>query len=417
MQKHFFYLFLIGTLLATSCKTKDGKDLLVSEDFQKALQEKLINAQNGDVIELPEGIFQLSKTLFLEGLNDITIKGQGKDKTFLSFKGQDEGSEGLYISNVKNITLIDFTIEDAKGDNIKIKGGDGVVIRNINARWTDGAKETNGAYAIYPVQCKDVLIENSEASYASDAGIYVGQSTNVVVRRCYAHHNVAGIEIENCINSDVYENKAINNTGGILVFDLPDLPQANGRNARIFKNEIRENNFKNFAAKGNIVASVPPGTGMLVLATDSVDIFDNDIIDHKSVGIAIASYQLTQRPIKDSAYGPYSSAISIRDNRISSDKIIVDMSTDLGKLLYATFRKPMDIIYDGLPDPAFKDENGLLPTGMKICIRNNGEKIKFGNLNAAKANSLTDFLKVSSTDLSPFDCELNGITGKNTPVQ
>ncbi|HUH74643.1 MAG TPA: parallel beta-helix domain-containing protein [Chitinophagales bacterium] len=417
MQKHFFYLLFIGFLLATSCNTKGGKDLLVSEDFQKALQEKLINAQDGDVIELPEGTFQLSKTLFLEGLNDITIKGQGKEMTFLSFKGQDEGSEGLYISNVKNITLSDFTIEDAKGDNIKIKGGDGVVIRNINARWTDGAKETNGAYAIYPVECKDVLIENSEASYASDAGIYVGQSTNVVVRWCYAHHNVAGIEIENCINADVYENKAINNTGGILVFDLPDLPQANGRNARIFKNEIKDNNHKNFAAKGNIVAAVPPGTGVIVLATDSVDIFDNDITNHKSVGIAIASYQLTQRPIKDSAYGPYCSAISIRENRISSDKIIVDMSTDLGKLIYATFRKPMDIIYDGLPDPEFKDENGILPEGMKICIRNNGESIKFGNLNASKANSFTDFLKFSSTDISPFDCELKGINGKNTPVQ
>lgn len=417
MQKHIFYLFLIGILFNTSCKSKAGKDLLVSEDFQKAVQEKFINAQNGDVIELPEGTFQLSKTLFLEGLNDITIKGQGKDKTFLSFKGQDEGSEGLYISNVKNITISDFTIEDSKGDNIKIKGADGVVIRNINARWTDGAKETNGAYAIYPVSSKDVLIENSEASYASDAGIYVGQSTNVVVRWSYAHHNVAGIEIENCINSDVYENKAINNTGGILVFDLPNLPQANGRNARIFKNEIKENNFKNFAAKGNIVASVPPGTGVLILATDSVDVFDNDITNHKSVGVTIASYQLTQRPINDTAYGPYSSAIYIRNNRISSNKIIVDMSTDLGKLLYATFRKPMDIIYDGLPDPKFADENGMLPEGMKICIRNNGESIKFGNLNAAKANSLTDFLKFSSNDMTPFDCEITGISGKNTPVK
>ncbi len=417
MRTHLFYLLLFGALISTSCKTKGGKDLLVSEDFQKAVQEKLINAQNGDVIELPEGTFQLSKTLFLEGLNDITIKGQGKDKTILSFMGQEEGSEGLYISNVKNVTISDFTIQDAKGDNIKIKGAEGVVIRNINARWTDGAKETNGAYAIYPVQCKDVLIEHSEASYASDAGIYVGQSTNVVVRWSYAHHNVAGIEIENCINSDVYENKAINNTGGILVFDLPDLPQANGRNARIFKNEVRDNNHKNFAAKGNIVASVPPGTGMLILATDSVDIFDNDIIDHKSVGIAIASYQLTQRPIKDTSYGPYTSAVSIRDNRISSNKIIVDMSTDLGKLVYATFRKPMDIIYDGLPDPKYKDEKGLLPENMRICIRNNGENIKFGNLNAAQANSFTDFLKYSNTDMSPFDCEFGGITGKNTPVQ
>lgn len=417
MKGNFILIIITTFLFSVACKSKGGKELLISDDFQKALQEKLINAENGDVIELPEGEFQLSKTIFIEGLNDITIKGQGREKTILSFKGQEEGSEGLYISNVKNIIISDFTIQDAKGDNIKIKGGEGVVVRNINSTWTEGAKESNGAYAIYPVECKDVLIENSEASYASDAGVYVGQSINVVVRRCYAHHNVAGIEIENCINSDVYENKSINNTGGILVFDLPDLPLANGRNARVFKNEIRDNNHKNFAPEGNIVATVPPGTGMIILATDSVDIFDNDIIDHKSIGIAIASYQFTQRPINDTAYGPYSSAVYVRNNRISTTKKIVDMSTDMGKMLFATYRKPMDIIYDGIPDPKYRDENGILPEGMQICIRNNGENIKFGNLNAYKANGLTDLLKYSSTDITPFDCEFKGITGKNTPVQ
>ena len=43
--------------------------------------------------------------------------------------------------------------------------------------------------------------------YCADAGVYVGQSTNVTIRHYYAHHNVAGIEIENCINSDVYKTK------------------------------------------------------------------------------------------------------------------------------------------------------------------------------------------------------------------
>jgi len=35
-------------------------------------------------------------------------------------------------------------------------------------------------------------------------------------------NNVAGIEIENCTDADVYENISTNNTGGVLVFDLPD---------------------------------------------------------------------------------------------------------------------------------------------------------------------------------------------------
>jgi len=417
MKTHFLLTIVACITVLSACKQQPGKDLLETEDFQKLLQEKFIQAKNGDIIELPEGNFLLSKTLVLEGLNDITIRGRGMDKTVLSFKGQEEGAEGIYISNVKNITLEGFSIQDAKGDNIKIKDAEGVVLRKINSTWTGGAKETNGAYALYPVESRDVLVEDCEVSYASDAGIYVGQSTNVVVRRCYAHHNVAGIEIENCINSDVYENKSISNTGGILVFDLPNLPQANGRNARIFNNEIRENNHKNFAAPGNIVAIVPPGSGVIVLATDSVDIFNNQIIDHKSIGVTVASYQITQKPIEDSAYGPYSSTIYIRDNTIKSSKLIVDMSTDLGKMLFATYRKPMDIVYDGFMDQSFLDENGAVREDKRICIRNNGDDIRFGNLHAAKAKGITDIIKIADTDITPFDCAHNGITGRKTPVK
>src|SRR5581483_10115819 len=97
---------------------------------------------------------------------------------------------------------------------------------------------------------------------ASDAGIYVGQSQKVVVRKCRAEQNVAGIEIENCTDADVYENMATNNAGGLLVFDLPGLQAKNGRRVRVHDNQVFANNHENFAPKGNIVATVAPGTGM-----------------------------------------------------------------------------------------------------------------------------------------------------------
>lgn len=179
------------------------------------------------------------------------------DKTILSFLDQATGSEGLKITKADGIVLEGFTVQDTKGDAIKIQNTNGVTLRDVNTTWTGGAKETNGAYGIYPVSCENVLIEKCEASYASDAGIYVGQSINVIVRNSYAHHNVAGIEIENCINSEVYDNLAENNTGGILVFDMPDLPLADGRNCRVYNNIVRNNNHRNFAPAGNIVGEVP----------------------------------------------------------------------------------------------------------------------------------------------------------------
>ncbi|MCH7864386.1 MAG: right-handed parallel beta-helix repeat-containing protein, partial [Proteobacteria bacterium] len=141
----------------------------------------------------------------------------------MSFLDQIEGAEGILIKNVKGLTLQGFTVSDTKGDAIKVQGCSNVVMRDLEATWTNGKLPTNGAYGLYPVSSTNVLIEKCEASFAMDAGIYVGQSVNVVVRDNFVHDNVAGLEIENTINGEVYRNIARHNTGGMLIFDMPDL--------------------------------------------------------------------------------------------------------------------------------------------------------------------------------------------------
>ena len=131
------------------------------------------------------------------------------------------------------------------------------------------------------MQTTNVLIEDSVAIGASDAGIYVGQSKNVVVRRNRAEYNVAGIEIENSIGADVYENIATNNTGGILVFNMPDLPQPGHSHPRLRQQDRSPTTPSNFAAKGTVVASVPAGSGVVINSNDKVEIFDNDIADNQ----------------------------------------------------------------------------------------------------------------------------------------
>jgi parallel beta-helix repeat protein len=410
--KFLVVLLILASLV--SCKQKAGKDLLKSDNFQKSLQEKFINAQAGDVIELPEGKFLLSSALSVEGIDNLTIKGAGKDKTILSFKGQVQGAEGLNISNCNNIVLEDFGVEDAKGDNIKLKNCDGLTLRNLNSTWTTGADTSNGNYGYYPVECRNVLLENCEVSYCADAGVYVGQSTNVVVRNCYAHHNVAGIEIENCINSNIYDNLSENNSGGILVFDLPKLFQGNGRNAKVYNNKCIGNNFKNFGKPGSIVALIPPGSGMIVMATDSVDIFNNEFINNKTVGVSVVSYIMTGKVIQDSTYGPYCHTIYIHDNKFERKGVlnnIPDMSTDLGKLFTATFKGSVDICYDNINDPKIRDANGDIPADKRLCIGTNTGMKKFGNLNAWKAKKPTDIPGLMSTDISKYMCSYTRIRG------
>ena len=68
---------------------------------------------------------------------------------------------------------------------------------------------------------------------------------------------MAGIEIENSVNADVYDNTATHNTAGIATFSLPGLEVKGEKGVRVFNNMLIENNTDNFAAKGN---SNAPGT-------------------------------------------------------------------------------------------------------------------------------------------------------------
>jgi len=391
-------------------KMASASGFTFSEAFQDKLLEQCITAEDGSVVEIPEGRFLLSKPLSVDGKKHITIRGKGVGKSFLSFLHQSEGGEGFLVTNSTGVTMEEFTIQDAKGNNIKLLNCDSVVIRNMNSTWTSGVDSTNGDYAYYPVQCSNLLMEHCEASYSSDAGIYVGQTVNVIVRNCLAHHNVAGIEIENCINSDVYGNKAENNTGGILVFDTPGLPLHNGRNARVYDNDCLENNERNFGKVSSLVSSVPPGTGIIVMGTDSADFHHNRIKFNKTVGISVVSFDLTGKPYNDSLYGKYCTAIFIHDNTFDSKTLSVpDLTTDMGKLVALGLKGYKDIVVDGSADPAY-GKGGIVPEDKRICIRNNGE-VSFANLNLWAVKGEKDITDHVDHDLRKFDCAYTGIKG------
>ena len=289
-------------------------------DAPKKAQAAMINAKRGDVIELGTGRFDFRATLSLD-VSGVTIRGQGPDQTILSFKdqGQGTGGEGLLVTSKENVTIEDLAVEDARGDAIKAQGTKKIVFRNVRAEWTGGPKETNGGYGFYPVICTDVVIEDCTAIGASDAGIYVGQSENIIVRRSTVKQNVAGIEIENSTHADVSDNLATDNSGGILVFTMPDLPKKDGRVCRVFQNRVVANNHENFAPKGNTVASVPPGTGIMIMANDQVEVFENTIEQNQTAGLSIVSYLLMDKPMADQKYDPFCEAIHIHNNHFASN--------------------------------------------------------------------------------------------------
>tara|TARA_B100000965_G_scaffold98839_1_gene80864 strand:- start:907 stop:2124 length:1218 start_codon:yes stop_codon:yes gene_type:complete len=353
-------------------------------DFYAKIQKKIIFASIGDTIYLPEGKIDIDRSLLASGLKNVTFYGHGIDKTILNFENQIEGAEGIKIINSDNIILQNFTIENSKGDLIKVEDTDGIKFINIKAQWTGGPKSSNGSYALYPVKSQNVYIDSCIAIGASDAGIYVGQSKNIIVKNSEAYYNVAGIEIENSTSADVFNNYTHNNTGGILIFDLPDLLIKKGRKIRVFNNIVINNNISNFAPPGNIVGKVPAGTGVMVLAASEVEIFNNEISNNKTANTSIVSYFIIEEPITDSLYYPYPTSIYLHDNKYKRDKQFPSLSFDqpIGFLLaYNFWRDVPDIIYDGIIDSS-KIKEGILLDEYKICIENN-INAKFVNLDAA----------------------------------
>ena len=393
-------LILTTAFSIVGCSAKDTKPTIAADaNYQEVLQTQLLDAKPGDVIEIPEGVFSFDRSLSLT-VDGVTIRGAGMDKSVLTFKGQIAGAEGLLVT-ANDFTIENLAIEDTKGDALKINEGKNIIIRGVRTEWTGGHKTSNGAYGIYPVQTTNVLMEDCVAIGASDAGLYIGQSNNVVVRRNRAEFNVAGIEIENTVGADVYDNIATNNTGGILVFNMPNLPQE-GVKTRVYNNKVYENNTKNFGHKGTPVAGIPAGSGIVVNSNDEVEIFNNEISDHRTANVIISSVYSTNYSEDENTvenYDPYPEGIYIYDNTFSGGGDSPD-GMDLKALKTMMFgltgRFP-DVLWDGYYNDKLTVADGM-PSAHRICI-NNGD---IGILNADGPGGY----KNPNTEMSGHKCDL-----------
>mgnify|MGYP003322981782 FL=1 len=377
-----------------------AKQILLSpnSNSQEEIQEALIDLQPGDVLTLKSGEYFFEDGLSLD-VDNVIIEGSGIDKTILNFESQLTGAQGLIVTS-DGVVLRDFAVIDARGDAIKVIGADGIDMIRLKTEWTGGPKESNGAYGFYPVESNDVLIDGCVAIGASDAGIYVGQSKNIIVKNSIAQYNVAGIEIENSYYADVFDNLASHNTGGILIFDLPDLPQQGGHHVRVFRNKAINNDTDNFAPEGNIVGEVPRGTGIIIQANSDVEVFDNDIYGNGTVNLSIVTYGYET---EDENYNPHPKSIQVHGNRFGDGGFDPDVETgELAAILFALSEGNMpDIFWDGIL-PTSQVIFGQ-PDNEKLVMSNNGDAT-FLTLNPIKY--LLPFFDPVERDITKYDGEI-----------
>jgi len=395
-------LTLLGLLLVAGACSRAPEETAEAppppapiQSYEETLRLALETATPGTVIEIPSGVHEFSRSLVLN-TSGVTIKGAGIDLTVLSFKNQVAGAEGLLV-NASDFTIEDLAFEDTVGDALKVNGGKNITIRRVRTEWTNGPDTGNGAYGIYPVQTENTLIEDAVAIGASDAGIYVGQSRNVIVRNSRAEYNVAGIEIENTVGADVYGNLATNNTGGVLIFNMPDLP-VTGHSTRVYDNDITGNNTANFGAPGSAVASVPAGSGVVINSNDRVEVFGNRIGDNKTANVLISSLfsaEYTQTKASAPDFDPYPEAISIHGNTFAPGGNAPDRPAldGLRQALGGPEGRLPDVVWDGVVNPDKPAD------ASPLCIDNPGAT--FVNVDAAHEYASP------STDLAPHTCKLD----------
>jgi parallel beta-helix repeat protein len=355
------------------------------------LQEILANKTGDIIVVMPEGTFNMNVELKLDmsldefaGIDSLTIMGHGIDKTILSYSNSSEGvTDSVAISKATDLELAHFSVIDSNKNAIIVDESNGVYMHHLGTIWPGTPEAGNGAYGLYPVESQNVIVEDSFAFGSADAGIYVGQTDDIVVRRNFAVQNVAGIEIENSKRADVYDNYAFMNTGGILIFDLPIGNGRYGLGTRVFRNVSVSNNQENFAA-GGVVHMVPPGTGVLLLASDTVEVFDNDISGNDTFAVVGVSYFLVDSDITQYTGNPvtmtpgrYSGIIAdgwrptLRSINVHSNRITNTGGNPRGDLLEAP-------LTDGAPGilEAFMGLRGYLPAvltdGMGQNLANNG---------------------------------------------
>src|SRR6185369_2783178 len=235
-------------------------------------------ARPGDTVEVEPGTYHQS---VLVDVDRITLRGLVKDGERAVLDGEGALTDAV-IASGHAFTIEGLTLRNYTSNGITVQGATGVVFRDL-------VVENTGLYGVYPVECRDVLVERVRVTGARDAAIYVGQSRDIVVRESEVHDNVTGIEIENSVNALVENNYAHGNTGGILVFLLPNNPSKAGRDTRVVGNRVIANNHPNFGDPNAIVSQVPPGTGVFIMAADRTEVSGNEIRGNDSFAVAVVS--------------------------------------------------------------------------------------------------------------------------------
>jgi len=338
-----------------------GNVIVVTSTIQSAVDA----ADPGDTIFVPPGVYHENVRVTE---SDITITGSHAAVINAGFGvgirvGSGRRSVVDGVSLCPPLTVNNFTL---KGLTIKNARFAGIFLIGVNRfRLTATTYLDNPVYGPFPVCSQNGLIDSNSVEGGNvvgpdvsiDAGIYVGDSDTVTVKKNFVTNYAIGIEIENTSNSIVRDNVLTGNTTGILAVVLPGLDRPFTDNVFIERNQVIRNNLPNpvpfdSSPEGDPVGLLPTGTGILNVGGDRVVIRNNRVIGNHSLGVAII-----QNP-----FAPFDPRIEPNpDGNEVSDNVILQNGGNPDPVRATT--PGVDIVYDG--------------TGVGTCFAENIFKTEF----------------------------------------
>jgi len=296
----------------------------------QTIQEIVDLALPGDTIEVPYGIYKEHVVMDVSDIKFFGIPNEAGEWPII--EGEGTGSDGV-IASGNNFEMAFFQVKNFTSNGVLVEGVTGVYLHDMYI-------ENTGVYGVYPVRCTDVLIERIEGTLMNDAAIYAGKSKDVVIRDTLTYGNVIGVELENTVNGEVYNNYAHDNTIGIFIDLLPQLPSKVSMYTKVHDNISENNNGENFGKPGTAVSLIPPGTGMLILAADHVEVYNNTIRGNKSAGLAMFNLTIGFSPEEiDVDPNP--------DHNYAHDNIYENNGFDADKFVKDLLGSGFDIVWDG----------------------------------------------------------------------
>lgn len=299
-----FAMALAAVLLSVlSSSTAQARRIRVaSAGSTSAIQQAIDQAVPGDTIVVAPGTYSgPAVSVTTSGLTILGSKAAVIDATGNTY-GITVGTQLTFdpgpacpVYGVSNFSISGLSVRNAEDTGIFLFGVDKYEV-------SGGDYLNNGEYGIFARCSREGLIDHNSGGGGNDATIYVGVDNETVVEKNHLSNGELGIELENTSNSIVRGNKLTNNTTGIFVIVLPNLPTSSTETALIERNVVHKNNRPNpfppvcqgpNTPPGCVeeffddLQLLPSGSGIINVGGHNVTIRRNVVTHNDTVGVGV----------------------------------------------------------------------------------------------------------------------------------